>query len=293
MLNHLQPSPIAPLRVVLLGATGFISRALTAHLAAARIPLRAVGRGEVDLTAAAAASALAGMLQSTDAVVMAAALTPDKGRDVATLMRNLRMAENVAAAIAARPVAHLVYLSSDAVYGWDQPLISETTAPSPTDLYSVMHLTRERMLAAATGATQTPYCILRPCAVYGPGDTHNSYGPNRFVRTALAEGRIQLFGGGEETRDHVCIDDVAAIINRVLNHRSTGILNLASGRSATFAAVADAIARMCPRPVRVESLPRSSPITHRHFDALALHQAFPDHRPTLLDAGLPSLLGQP
>ncbi len=292
MLTHLHATPEAPARVVILGANGFIPRALAASLAAEKIASVAVGSRHVDLTAPDAGSALAALLQPGDAVVMAAALTPDKGRDAATLMKNLRMAENVAAAIATRPVAHLIYLSSDAVYDWRQPLISEATSPSPTDLYSTMHLAREQVLATATAGARVPYCILRPCAVYGPGDTHNSYGPNRFARTALAEGKIKLFGGGEEMRDHVFIDDVSAIVRRALRHRSTGVLNVVSGTSAAFATVAAAIAGQCSQPVEIESLPRSGPITHRHFDCTAVFHAFPGHHPTSLAEGLPQLFAR-
>lgn len=290
MLTHLQSTAAAPTRVVILGANGFIPRALAAKLTADKVPFTAISSRQLDLAASDASAQLAALLRSGDAVVMAAALTPDKGRDAATLMKNLRMAENAATALATKPAAHLVYLSSDAVYDWRHPLISEATAPSPTDLYSTMHLAREQVLAAATAAAKVPYCILRPCAVYGPGDTHNSYGPNRFARTALAEGRIKLFGGGEETRDHVFIEDVAAVIALALAHRSTGVLNLVSGRSATFAEVAAQIAALCPKPAAIESLPRGGPVTHRHFDASALLRSFPSHRPTPLATGLPRLL---
>lgn len=292
MLTHLHATPVAPARVVILGANGFIPRALAASLAAQEIASVAIGSGQIDLTAPDAGPGLAALLQPGDALVMAAALTPDKGRDVATLMKNLRMAENVATAITVRPVEHLVYLSSDAVYDWRQPLISEVTPPSPTDLYATMHLAREQVLAAATAAVRVPYCILRPCAVYGPGDTHNSYGPNRFARSALADGRIKLFGGGEEMRDHVFIDDVTAIVGQALRHRSTGVLNVVSGASVTFAAVAAAIAGLCRQPVLIESLPRTGPITHRHFDCTAIFHAFPRHHPTGLDEGLPRLFAR-
>ncbi len=293
MLTHLQPSSAAPGRVVILGAGGFVARALATRLTASGIPVVAVPSRQIDLAAAEAGPALAALLQAGDAVVMTSALTPDKGRDAATLMKNLRMAESVAAALAARPCAQLVYLSSDAVYDWRHPLVAETTAPSPTDLYSTMHLAREQLLGAATVAAKVPFCILRPCAVYGPGDTHNGYGPNRFARTALAEGKIKLFGGGEEMRDHVFIDDLTAVIELTLRHRSTGTLNVVSGRSTSFAEVAAQIAARCPKPVAIEPQPRGGPVTHRHFDPSALLRAFPQHRPTDLASGLPRLLATP
>jgi UDP-glucose 4-epimerase len=199
----------------------------------------------------------------------------------------------VAAALTLRPCAQLVYLSSDAVYDWRHSLVSEASAPSPTDLYSTMHVAREQMLAAATTAAKVPFCILRPCAVYGPGDTHNGYGPNRFTRTARTEGKIKLFGAGEETRDHVFIADLTAVIELSLRHRSTGTLNVVSGRSTSFAEVAAQIVARCAKPVTIEPQPRGGPVTHRHFDPSALLRAFPQHRPTDLASGLSRLLATP
>ena len=40
------------------------------------------------------------------------------------------------------------------------------------------------------------FCIIRPTLVYGPGDTHKGYGPNKFINLALKK-RISLFGNGE------------------------------------------------------------------------------------------------
>ena len=89
-----------------------------------------------------------------------------------------------------------------------------------------MHRTRELILA---GEAKAPLAVLRLTAVYGADDTHNSYGPNRFVRQALKDGRISLFGDGEETRDHLYVDDAVALMLAVVSHASTGLLNLASG----------------------------------------------------------------
>jgi nucleoside-diphosphate-sugar epimerase len=146
-----------------------------------------------------------------------------------------------------------------------------------------MHLARELM---ARMLAKTPLLILRPTAVYGPGDTHNGYGPNRFLRSAQKEGKIQLFGAGEETRDHIHVDDVAAITRRCLELRSTGALNLATGRSISFLDLAGLIARQSSRKVEILKAPRANPITHRHYDVTSLLKAFPDYRFIALEQGL-------
>jgi UDP-glucose 4-epimerase len=286
MLSHLSSEDAVPRRVVVLGSRGFLGSELAASLQAEGIPCRSVPRSEIDLCDAGAADRLRQVLEPDDALVVAAALTPEKGRDVGTLMKNLRMAECLVQALMDKPCAQLVYISSDAVYDGGETLISEERAPSPVDLYALMHIGRERMLGHASQARNVPFCVVRPVAIFGAGDTHNSYGPNRFMRAALKERRIQIFGGGEETRDHVYIADVVALIGMVLRRRSSGVIKAASGRAVSFGELAERIRKLVGPDVVIESLPRSGAVTHRHFDTTTLIKSFPQLRQTSLEEGL-------
>lgn len=287
MLTHQSIHAVNPSRVVILGASGFIATQLQRVLRESGIPARAVGSKEVDLTTSDSAGMLATLLQHEDCVVMASALTPDKGRDIAATMKNLRMGENVCAAIGEAKPAHFVYISSDAVYdGRSSSLINEESSREPSDLYALAHIGREKMLEQSCAAAGIPLAIVRPCAVYGPGDTHNSYGPNRFIRTAAETGKITLFGRGEERRHHIFIDDVAGILQLCIRHRSSGAINAVSGQAISFGEVAEMVAAAAKRPVTIEFRPRASAITHRHFDLSASIKAFPDFAATSLTAGI-------
>ena len=103
---------------------------------------------------------------------------------------------------------------------------------------------------------------------------------------AADKGEITLFGAGEETRDHVYVDDAAALIDLVLRHRSAGMLNLASGTSHSFDEAARAVASTFDPSVKVVHTPRQTAITHRHFDVTALMKAFPTFRFTPLADGV-------
>jgi UDP-glucose 4-epimerase len=286
-ISNTNSSPRKPERVVVLGSGGFLGRKLLAACKAAQVEAIGLGSRDIDLTDPAAAARLAERLRPKDVLVFLAALTPDKGRDSGALMRNLAMGRTVCEAARDVELAQLVYASSDAVYSFATALISEETPAVPLDLYGTMHRTRELMLAAETKA---PLAVLRLTAVYGAGDTHNSYGPNRFLRQAVKDGRIPLFGNGEETRDHLHIDDAVDLMLKVVAHGSTGLLNLATGKSATFRAVADMVAARAGRPVEVAPSPRQNPATHRHFDNTNLLRTFPDARFKPLDEGLAAML---
>lgn len=269
--------------MVVIGARGFIGRAVHDRLKADGVNVLALTSNDIDLAAAAAVDTLAAIVRPTDTVAMLAALTPDKGRDTATLMKNLAMMQHLCAALEKTGCAHLVYFSSDAVYPFDSGRVTEENPASPTDLYGAMHHTREIM---AQGLDKVPTLVLRPTLVYGADDTHNAYGPNRFRRAAEKNGKISLFGEGEETRDHIHVDDVAMLAVRCLMHRSTGTLNVATGASKSFREVARLVAAQFPGKIEVVSTTRHNPVTHRHYDVTNLIKSFPDFRFLPLEEGV-------
>jgi nucleoside-diphosphate-sugar epimerase len=283
LTHHFQP-PGDPGHVAVIGAGGFVGKAVAERLLARRVSVVGIARQDVDLLSGEASARLASMLQQSDTIVMIAAQAPVKNS--AMLIDNLRMMAAVCAALGSAPVKHVIYVSSDAVYADADVPLSESSCAQPGSLHGVMHLAREVMLA---DASKVPLCILRPTLIYGANDPHNGYGPNRFRRLAQRGEEIVLFGEGEERRDHVFIDDVAELIVRCVTHRSEGILNIATGRVTTFREIAEKIAAMTPQRPAVRSTSRSGPLPHRGyraFDASSTFQAFPDFDYTPLEIGL-------
>ena len=280
MLTHHQVPAAAPATVVVLGANGFLAKALTRRLKQDGVAVRAIGRQDIDLSAAGAGEQLAGALKPGDTLVFLSAITPDRGRGIDAFLANVRMGEAVCTAVAAAMPGHVIYVSSDAVYPFTDEVTSEASCAEPTDLYGAAHLARELMIKSAA---KCPVAILRPTLIFGAGDTHNSYGANRFRRAARKDGKIALFGGGEETRDHIFIDDAIALIDLVIRHRSAGTLNLVSGRSISFGDLARMVAREFTPAAEIVSMSRQGQITHRKFDAANIRKAFPDFRITPLE----------
>ncbi len=277
---------------MVLGARGFVATRLIRMLGSEGIACRPVGSAEVDLTAPAAAAELAGILRPGDSVVVTSALTPEHGRDRATFLKNVAMIDSLCTSLALSPCAHVVYVSSDSVYDSRFTPVNEETPCESNDLYALAHIVREKLLADACQKAGLPLAIVRPSAIYGAGDTHLSYGPNRFLRTARSETRLVLFGQGEEERDHVYIDDVARIILECLLYGSSGAINAVSGTTHTFQEVARKIASAVGTPVAIETTPRRVEIVHKRFDTAALREAFPEFVATSLDRGIRETLAQ-
>ncbi|HUC62279.1 MAG TPA: NAD-dependent epimerase/dehydratase family protein [Alphaproteobacteria bacterium] len=281
MLEHTLPEAKVPSRVVIVGAGGFVGGAVRRNLEARGVPTLALTRAEIDLLAPDAAAKLAPLLRPTDSVLFVSALAPT--RTAAMLVDNLRMAAAVAQALATQPVAHLVYISSDAVYADDANPVTERSCCQPSSLHGVMHLAREVVLRTTL---KLPLAILRPTLLYGARDPHNGYGPNRFLRLAAKGEAIALFGEGEEMRDHVAIDDVAALVCAVLDRRSIGVLNIATGRSVSFRAIAEKAVALAGGGASVRGTPRQNPVTHRHFDIADCLKAFPSFHYLPLEDGM-------
>jgi nucleoside-diphosphate-sugar epimerase len=285
---HRHSAPVWPKRVVVLGASGFVGKNLVHHLTAAGTSTVALSSADIDLCDPESVGKLETTVEEDDALVFVSALTPDKGRDVGTMMKNLKMGENVCAFLRnnKNSCSHVVYISSDAVYADGISLVQEASCASPASLHGLMHLARERMLCHTLMNTGVPLLILRPSLLYGPGDTHNSYGPNRFLRSAREGSKVVLFGNGEEKRDHVFVEDLSRLLGLCLTHRSEGVLNVATGVSTSFFDVAEIITEMYRDGVVTECLPRQHPISHRHFDTGAALKLFPFFHYTSLATGL-------
>jgi nucleoside-diphosphate-sugar epimerase len=261
-------------RVVVFGASGFIGKAIVSRLTKANIPVLSLSSKEVDLSDDQSIVKIGALVKSTDSVILLSALTPDKGKDITTFNKNIAMMANLMAALKISGCAHFIYFSSDAIYSSQSVYVNENTPAAPEDLYGLMHRTREIMSKELTA----PYLILRPTLVYGNGDTHNAYGPNRFLRSALSSGKILLFGGGEELRDHIAVEDIAELVILCLQDKTQGILNLATGNSTSFFEVATLVKSKLPLNVQIQKSTRQNPIWHRHFDITNLIKKFPNYR---------------
>src|SRR4029077_7443307 len=122
-------------------------------------------RKELDLLLDGAGPKLAGMLRPEDHVVMVSAIAPAK--TAAMLMQNLRMAEAVCSALGSAGIAHLLYISSDAVYADDANPVTHASYCAPSTLHGMMPAARELMLKSAVSA---PVAMLRPTLIYGAAD---------------------------------------------------------------------------------------------------------------------------
>ena len=276
MLNHLWDQEGVPSRVVILGGHGFIGSEICKKVKEKKIPILNPSKTECDLSKSDAPEKLKKSIRPDDVLVFVAAQAPCK--DIDMFLNNIQMVKNVAQVIADVGIDHVVYVSSDAVYSDSKELITEKSCASPTSLHGIMHLSREIVLKQVC---ENQLAIVRPTLIYGLNDPHNGYGPNRFRRLAAEGNEIVLFGGGEELRDHVSVEDVAELVVSIIGRRSVGVVNAVSGEVVSFLSLAEFTGTALNINVKIQKTPRVGIIPHngyRAFDSSALRTAFPNLR---------------
>lgn len=276
-------------RVVILGASGFVGRRLVERLAVdyPGLALRAFSRAQLDLEASDAVARLRAEVTPQTAVLFCSGLTRMHGDSLALFRRNMLMTEHVCDALSQQPPACLQYLSSSAVYGEDieQRAIDEETPINPRTYYGLSKYTSERLLLQSLGA-KTQVTLLRPPALYGPGDTSRAYGPSLFLAAAAGEVPLTLWGDGSELRAFVLVDDLVTVMLRLLEHPVAGVLNPVLGPSVTFQAMLRWIETRLGHPIPRIERPRSKDKIDHCFTGERLRQLFPDLRFHTLEEGL-------
>ncbi|WP_016884049.1 MULTISPECIES: NAD-dependent epimerase/dehydratase family protein [unclassified Rhodococcus (in: high G+C Gram-positive bacteria)] len=166
-------TPSTPVRVAVVGATGFVGSATVTALASAGIHCTAVARtpsqseipgvvsARADLTDPAS---LETALTGADVVIHAASHTGNDPAHCVTV--NVAGTENLLAAAARNGMNRVIYVSTIGVYGSGPHTgIGEFEAtPAPVSALSASRLTAEHRVLERGG------CVVRPGFVHGPGD---------------------------------------------------------------------------------------------------------------------------
>ncbi len=269
------------MRVVVVGCNGFIGKSLINELNSIGIENIGIAKEEFNLLEDATSLKLKGVLRENDQIVFTSAIAPSKsGEDV---RKSIKMAEVFCNSIVELNIKQVVLISSDSVYGDKGGLFNELSACDPNSFHGLAQLSREIILQ---NSNIENLAILRVCAVYGEGDTHNGYGPNRFFSQIKNSETIKVFGEGLNTRDHIHIVDVVNLIIRSLKTNFSGTLNIATGKSYSFHDVAKKCRSIFSPQTRIEYSGTEGEIFVKGFDISKINETYPDFTAMNLDAGL-------
>jgi len=271
----------APSRVVVVGCNGFIGKALITELTKLAIDNIGLSKEDFNLLDERVSEKLKEVIRPNDHIVFTSAIAPSKS--AADVQKSIKMVETFASALVDTPCKQVVLISSDSVYGDRGGMFDENSPRNPNSFHGLAQLSREMVLQ---DLKHLNLAILRVCAVYGDGDTHNGYGPNRFLKQIENSESIKVFGDGLNVRDHIQIDDVVNLVINTLRVNFIGVMNVVSGYSYTFMEVAQKCKEIFSPNSQIERQGSEGEILIKQFNASRIQEIFPKFRSMNLDAGL-------
>jgi UDP-glucose 4-epimerase len=262
--------------VLVTGAAGFIGSHVSRRLLDEGTPVRGVdaftdyyarsqkeanvadlvGREGFELIEADLSTAdLAPLLEGTDAVCHLAAqagVRASWGSSFETYIDcNIRSTQRLLEATKDMPLERFVYASSSSVYGETSDLpMRESGRTHPVSPYGVTKLAGEHLAVLYHRSYYAPTVSLRYFTVYGPGQRPDM-AFHRFIRAALEDEPITVYGDGEQTRDFTYIDDIVSGTVAALRSGPPGeVLNLGGGSRVTLNEAIDTIERALGTSIR-------------------------------------------
>ena len=152
-----------------------------------------------------------------------------------------------------------VFASSNAAAGEHEPPADERDLPRPTSPYGASKLAGEAYCQAYAATYGLAACTLRFSNAYGRFSLHKKSVVAAWLRSALCGGSIVIHGDGEQTRDFVFVEDLAAAVSAALDapeDRIAGeVFQVGTGVETTVNELAAAVETAVGRSLEIRRLP--------------------------------------
>lgn len=301
-------------KVLVCGATGFIGRNLAEHFA--RLPgydvvgvhnrrppfdFPNVKWVRADLTRL---EDIDRVVQGVDVVVQAAATTSGS-KDIVTrpyihVTDNAVMNSLLFRAAFEKKVGHVVFFSCTVMHQSSDKALTEEDFDANREIhprYFGVGWTKvyvEKMCEFYSGIGQTKYTAIRHSNIYGPYDKFDLERSHVFGATvtkvmSAQDGKVVLWGTGEEARDLLYVDDLADFVQRAVERQSQplGLYNCGYGQAIPIKELVRKIVAKSGRALAIEhDLSQPTIKTSLYLDCSKAERDFGWHRRTSIDEGI-------
>lgn len=181
---------------------------------------------------------------------------------------NIRATQRLCESARDKGLRRFVYASSSSVYGETQTLpMSEDHPTRPVSPYGVTKQSGEALCLLYRSNFGLPAVALRFFTVYGPRQRPDM-AFHRFIRAALENRPIQVFGTGAQTRDFTFVSDIVDGCLRAMDYKGDkSVFNLGGGSRISLNAALDIMADLLPGGLdaRYEDMAKGD-VTHTYAD---------------------------
>lgn len=139
-------------------------------------------------------------------------------------------------------IERVVSTSSSEVYGTAQSnKISESHSLRPTSPYAASKAAADQYCFSYIITYGLPVAVIRPFNTYGPRHTYDV--PPKFIRMALHNKDLTIYGNGEQTRDFMYVSDtVEAFLLMGAHEKAVGkVVNFGTGKDISINTLAGRI----------------------------------------------------
>ena len=162
---------------------------------------------------------------------------------------NVKGAYNLFQSALKNKVSKLVHISTDEVYGsTDSGSFHENSPLNPSSPYSATKASADLMANAWRATFKLPVIILRCTNNFGPRQHPEKFIPKVIIR-ALNGKNIPLYGGGQQVRDWIYVNDFCEAIEQAIEKAAPGeVYNISAGNELTNRDVAERLLKQIGDP---------------------------------------------
>ena len=199
-------------------------------------------------------------IASTDSIPMVAKIKPDVifhlaadayvpysfDRPFEVMATNLNGTLNMLhAAMKVDRLERIVCTSSSEIYGTAlKPAIDESHPLNPTSPYAASKVAADRFAFSYFKTFRLPISIIRPFNTYGPRHTYDVI--PKFIRMALKNENVTIYGSGAQSRDFTFVDDMIRAFLIMGEHKKAigEAVNFGSGKDVSVNQIAKQIVHL-------------------------------------------------
>ena len=152
----------------------------------------------------------------------------------------------------------LIFFSSREVYGKTLDVKSKEKDPLlPTNVYGITKMLSESIIKNSGKNNNLDYIILRLTNVYGPRG--NEKGPNKIIKNAVKNKKIEIYGG-KQIINFIYIDDVVNLISVLIdkNHISQEVFNVGSKNSLSVNDFSKLVEQSLDFDITIKHIPKQN-----------------------------------